>query len=273
MRTKAFTLIEMLLAAAGAAIILAVLVSVYGRAVHLRNTSAEHTRASRVEARAISVIRNDLRNAWLSGGKMAVTLDTGDSSSHSQFPGDLRFNTTTGRINEDTFAPELQQVEYYIGQDPDSPDQKSGALKRAVNRTLLGTLDQPDAEETILSGVESMDVGFFDGSQWQTTWDTSSSGTGSSSSSSSSTSSTTSSGPAIPLAIRVRLALAPDARPGTTRRIIEVLVPWTTQANPAPPNLPANTDADDGSSSPSSGKSTGAGTGTGAGASTGGGAK
>ena len=155
------------------------LVNVYGRAVHLRNTSAEHTRASRVEARAISVIRNDLRNARLSGGKMAVTLDTGDSTAHSQFPGDLRFDTTTGRINEDTFAPELLQVEYYITPDSDSPDQKYGALKRAVNRTLLGTMDQPDAEETILSGVESMDVGFFDGNQWQTTWDTSSSGTGS----------------------------------------------------------------------------------------------
>jgi hypothetical protein len=179
-----------------------------------------------------------LRNARLSGGKMAVTLDTGDSATHSQFPGDLRLNTTTGRINEDKFGPELQQVEYYITADSDAPDQKYGVLKRSINRTLLGTLDEPDGEETILSGVESMEVGFFDGSQWQETWDTSSSGTSSASSSTSSTSSTE---PAVPHAIRVRLVLAPDARPGTTRRMIEVLVPWTTQPNIAPPDLPPTT--------------------------------
>jgi type II secretory pathway component PulJ len=256
-RSSGFTLIELLLAAAAAALILGVLVHVYSDAIRLRRAAGEHTRAARLEARAINFIRSDLRNARLSGGKMAVTLDTGDTATHSQFPGGLRFNTTTGRINEDEFGPELQQVEYYISADAESGEQKYGVLKRAINRTLLGTLTDPEGEETMLKGVESMEVGFFDGSQWQDSWDTSSSTT----SSASSSSSTSTSGPATPLAIRVRLMLAPDARPGSNRRMIEVLVPWTMQANAAPPNLPAPDPAD------------GSGTGTGTGSGTGGAAK
>lgn len=234
---RGFTLIEMLLAAAAAAVILAVMVNVYGRTVKLRNTSNEHTRASRLEARAIGVLRDDLRNARLSGGKMATKLDTGDTSAHTQFPGGLRFTTTSGRVNEDKFGPELQQVEYYIEADGESTDQKYGSLMRAVNRTLLGTLDQPDGVETVLTGVEAMEVGFYDGSQWQETWDTSNSGT----STTSTATAAASTGPAIPLAIRVRLTLAAEAHPGSARRMIEVLVPWTTQANPAPANLPEPT--------------------------------
>lgn len=276
---RAFTLIEMLLAAAGAALILGVLVNVYGQAVHLRNNSAAHTRSSRLEARAIRLLREDLRNAWLSGGKLAATLDVGDTTRQSRFPGDLRFDTTTGRIDEDTFSPELQEVEYYIADDPDSPDQKSGVLKRTVTRTLLATVPAPEGEETLLAGVEAMEVGFFDGNEWQPTWDVSSSGTNGAgaSSASASTATTSSTAPAAPLAIRVRLTLTPNARPGMARRMIEVIAPWPTQVNAPPANItpPATPPGTNPPStpSPSTGTGTGSGAGTGSGTGTGGAAK
>lgn len=208
-----FTLIEMLMAAAAGALILAVLVNVYGRAIKLRNTSAEHTRESRLEARAVTVLRNDLRNARLSGGVMAATLESGAGSAgtSSRFPGNLRLDTTTGTINEDNFAPELQEVEYYIGEDPSSTDGKSGALKRTINRNILATSPEIDREETILTGVEAMEVSFFDGTNWQEGWQVDPDNL------------------TLPTAIRVRLTLATDAHPGSSRKTIEVLVPWTMQ--------------------------------------------
>ena len=222
-----FTLIEMLMAAAAGALILAVLVNVYGRAIKVRNASTEHLRESRLEARAYRVIRNDLLGARLSGGVMAATLQSGQQNANSKFPGDLVFDTTSGVIDEDNLAPELQEIEYYIGDDPSSPGGKAGALKRAISRNILAITPQVDKEETLLTGVTAMEVAFFDGTNWQDDWQT--------------TSSDGSNSISIPTAIRLRFTLSPESHPATTRKTIEVLVPWTTKVAipPAPTTTPA----------------------------------
>ena len=219
-----FTLIELLMAAAAGALILAVLVNVYARTIKIRNQATEHLRESRLEARAISIIRNDLVNARLSGGVMAATLESGQQNTNSKFPGDLILDTTTGTINEDTFSPELQEIEYYIGDDPSSPGSSSGALKRAISRNILAITPQVDKEETLLTGITAMEVAFFDGSNWQDTWDTTDAST--------STDPTATVG--VPTAIRLRFTLSPEAHPAMNRKTIEVIVRWTTQPNSAP---------------------------------------
>jgi type II secretion system protein J len=213
MKTRGFTLIEMVLALAASAITLAAVYGLFSKAVHMRNDATERTRTARIRAHAMSVIRNDLSHAIISGGTMAAVLE-GSKQGEGSFPGYLKFMTTTMRDDggEDTVpSNELQQVEYYIVRDPDSTDLRSGMLVRATDRNVLAQTREDPEEEQLLTGVESMDVEFLDGDSWQTTWKYS-------------TDQTT-----LPQAVRVRIQPAAAASGETKPVPLEVLVPWTTQ--------------------------------------------
>jgi type II secretion system protein J len=208
MKRRAFTLIELVVAMAGCAIILVAIYSVFSRAVHLRDDATARTREVRVRGHALSILRDDLRNAWVSGGTtnpLAKVMTGSPQSPNGSFPGYLKFTTTTGRDDRADVSNEVQQVEYYIVTDPAATDRKAGMLVRTVDRDLLATMREKPPEETLLSGVESMDVSFFDGSNWQTSW------------------SYSATGDPLPQAVRVRIQTATASVP------FELLVPWNTQ--------------------------------------------
>ncbi len=211
MKRRAFTLIELVLAMAACAILLSAIYSFFGNAVHLRNNLMSRTREARLRARAASVIRNDLRNAIVSGGRIAATLEGSQQSPGGSFPGYLKFDTTTATDADDVPNPDVQQVEYYIVTDPDTKDQKAGLFVRAATRNLLATTTEAPTEEPLLAGIESMDVSFYDGSDWQNSWTFS-------------TEETT-----LPEAVRVRLQPARTATDDFVPPPIEVLVPWPTE--------------------------------------------
>lgn len=205
MNRRAFTLIEMVMALAGCAVILAAIYSIFSRAVHLRDDAMARTREARVRAHAASVLRNDLRNARISGGTLAATLEGSPSGQSSSFPGYLKFTTTTTPDDLDLPSSDLQEVEYYVTLDPAATGQKTGLLVRTVDRDLLATVRQTPAEEPLLSGVQAMEVAFFDGESWQESWTYSEEDK------------------TIPEAVRVRLKMDAMSAP------LEVLVPWITQ--------------------------------------------
>jgi type II secretion system protein J len=214
---RAFTLIELVIAMAACAVILAAVYGVFSRAVHLRDDATVRIREARVRARAAAVLRNDLRNARVSGGTLAAALEGSQAGQSGGFPGYLRFTTTTAQdivqYAQDIPANDIQRVEYYIASDPNAVDRKAGRLVRTVERDLLATVQTTPAEEPLLPGLESMEVAFYDGSSWQESWNYEESKT-------------------VPEAVRVRLQPAADES-GATRPPIEVLVPWTTQVTVA----------------------------------------
>lgn len=204
MNRRGFTLIELIMAMAGGAVILAAIYGVFSRAVHLRDEATARTREARVQAHAASVLRNDLKGARISGGTMAAVLEGSPKSQGGSFPGYLKFITTTARDDADEPTGDLQQVEYYVTADPAATETKAGLLVRAVERDLLTTTKQTSPEEPLLAGVQSMEVSFFDGETWKDTWAYSADD------------------PALPEAVRVRIV--------TGSGPLEVLVPWITQA-------------------------------------------
>jgi type II secretion system protein J len=216
----AFTLLELVMATAAAAIILAAIYGVFSKAIHLRQDATERMRNARVRAHAAAVIRNDLVNALVSGGKLAATL-TGSQETHgSSFPGYLKFTTTTGTTQptDASLVGDVQQVEYYIINDPDASSGKSGLLMRATETNLLTTVQEQAPEQRLLVGVESFEVSFFDGQNWQESWEVNE---------------TTKT---LPQAVRVRIQPAPTVAGGPSSAPIEVLVPWTTQSAIAAPS-------------------------------------
>jgi type II secretion system protein J len=218
---------ELLIATAACAVVLAAIFSVFSRAIHLRDNAVERTREARVRNHAANVIRNDLRNAWISGKKLAIVLKGSRESQEGGFPGYLKFTTTSAVDQPNEIGSEVQQVEYYIVTDAAAADRTAGLLVRAVDRNLLAPTREKPPEEALLPGVESMEVSFFDGDSWKDSWEVTEDNT------------------AVPQAIKVRLQPAGASTRERKPAPIEVLVPWTTQvvataaATPTPaPNNP-----------------------------------
>jgi type II secretion system protein J len=218
--TKAFTLLELIMALAASAVLLTAVYGVFSRAVHLRDDATERAREARMRARAVAMIRNDLRHALISGQKdtaLANVLEGSAEARGSSFPGYLKLTTTTwadpGVDDQNDYAPaDVQQVEYYIVSDPNASGLKAGRLVRTVDQNLLATLRETPPENPLLTGIESMEVEFYDGSSWQTSWTISEDET------------------TLPQAVRVRLQPAAKAAGEAKPAPIEVLVPWATQS-------------------------------------------
>lgn len=212
-RATGFTLIELALSLAAGAVILVAIFGVFSRAIHLRDAATTRTREARVLAHAVEVLRNDLRQARISGGTLAATLTGSQQSESGSFPGYLKFTTTTARdAGNEIASADLQQVEYFVTTDPNSENPRAGTLVRAVDGSLLAPVRETPPEEPLLAGIESMEVAFFDGADWTDSWEV------------------TDEDKTLPKAVRVRLqpaaASAREAKPPA----IEVLVPWSTQA-------------------------------------------
>ena len=210
-RASAFTLMELLISLAVCAVILTAIYGVFSRAIHLRDNALHRTRDVRVRAHAASILRNDLRNALVSGGTLAATLEGSPESHGAGFPGYLKFTATTAKDLDDELGGDVQEVEYYIARDIEAADQKAGVLVRTINRDLLNTTKQSPPEERVLAGVESMDVSFYSGSAWKTSWEV------------------TTEEKTLPEAVRVSIQPVADAE-GLKPAPVEVLVPWTTQS-------------------------------------------
>ena len=210
-RASAFTLIELLMALVASAVILAAIYGVFSKAIHLRDNAMHRTRDVRVRAHATAILRNDLRNALVSGGTLAAALEGSAQSQGGGFPGYLKFTTTTAKDVDDELGGDVQEIEYYITRDTEAADQKAGVLIRTINRDILNTTKQALPEERVLAGLESMEVSFYSENSWKTSWEV------------------TTDEKTLPEAVRVTLQPVAD-QDGIKPAPIEVLVPWTTQS-------------------------------------------
>ena len=223
---KAFTLIEILAASAISAMIFLAIYGVFQRATKMRDNAMERTREAAVRERAISLIRNDLRNGYYSAvtGGIASTLTGNTQNSFSRFPGYLGLTTTTGKAAPAESYGDVQLVEYYIGdQNAGSsaaqpaegavvlPSADSGTLIRSLTRDLISPTQEPTKQETVLTQVASFEASFYDGSTWQPTWVMS--GTDS----------------VLPQAVRVNIQQAAAPGKEVAPAPIEITVPWTIE--------------------------------------------
>ena len=242
-----------MIAAVVASVIIIAVYSIFASSVKARDNAAARSRATLLRTRTTNVIRNDLENALVSGGILAATLqgDSNGSDGNANFPGYLKLTTTGGKdagvtsptnsisiTNSGTtqMYGDVEQVEYYIVSSTASTGStKSGDLVRVVTRDLLDATQTGTFQQKIMSGVASMQVAFYDGAQWQPSWqvsgsNSSTSGTGATTSGSSSTSGTSSSGTSATLPEAIRVDIQPVTPPGVTQppAPVEVLVLWTT---------------------------------------------
>ena len=193
LRRDAFTLIEIMLAMAVSAIVLAGIGGVFYSALRLRERTAASIDEAMPLQQALSVLRRDLKGALPPGGTGALAGDfrieavgSGVSENYR-----LHFYTSSAQINDATPFGDIQEIIYELRDTDDKSRSPQGRdLYRSINRNPLSSSTiQPD-DQWLVGNVQSLGFSAYDGLDWRDSWDTSNGDTN------------------LPTAIRVRIGLA-----------------------------------------------------------------
>lgn len=209
-----FTLIEIILAMAMLAIVLAAVNGVLFAAFKLRDRAHAAVDEAVPREQALAVMRRDLLSTMPAAGVLSGYFKAGTvSSTGLGEPVSLEFCASTGALHAGQPWGDIQRVAYQL-KDSSAPGSMAGKdLYRNVTRNLLASTPPEPDRQWMLGGVESFEVQCFDGSTWLTSWDTSTANTN------------------LPAAVRVRIVLTPRSgvRSGV-RQPIELLTPLVSQS-------------------------------------------
>jgi len=208
-KTRAFTLVEMLIAVTIFSILLAAIHSVFYTALRLRNTAIDSLEATLPLEQGLNVIQHDLSNLIGStNGTLIGPLQSANPT--NMLPDQIGpdFYTTGGELDGMVPWGNIEKIDYLLSVPTNGYRGPGRDLIRAVTRNLLPVAPppQPDEKHTILSGVQNVTFLYYDGTQWDPTWDT--------------TQQTN-----LPLGIKVQIQMA--AQPGATvrRAPVELVIP------------------------------------------------
>ncbi|HUD45664.1 MAG TPA: type II secretion system protein GspJ [Candidatus Baltobacteraceae bacterium] len=207
--TRAFTLIEMLIAVSIFSILLVAIHTVFFTALHLRNTMVDSLEASLPQEQALNVIQHDLANiVTTTNGVFFGPLQTTNPTNTLPDQIGPDFFTTGGELDGMVPWGNAEKIDYLLSAPTNGNRGPGRDLIRAVTRNLLPVTQppQPDEKHAILSGVQNLTFLYYDGTTWQPSWDT--------------TQQTN-----LPTAIKVQIQMA--AQPGLVARTqpLELVIP------------------------------------------------
>jgi len=165
----AFTLLEVLIAVAAFAIVLAAINTVYYSALRLRNKTTTALENALPLEHAIGVIRRDLANILLPGGAMSGVLQTGSTSNNVAGQASPNFFTSSGVIDETSPWADAQRVAYLLVASTNRGPGKD--LVRSVSRNRLPSLQDQSEEQWLMTSVQTLTFLYYDGTQWRDSWD------------------------------------------------------------------------------------------------------
>ena len=224
-RSAAFTLLEVLIAAAAFAIVLAAINTVFYSAIRLRNRAVESLDRAVPLQHALSILKRDVANIVPPGGTLSGALQTTPttgqagqsasallSQSTAGLPGQSSpaFYTSTGIIDEFSPWAEVQKVSYFLAASTNGGFGKD--LFRSVTRNLLPTLIDQPVQQPLLSGVQSIYFLFYDGRQWRDNWDSTTEQT------------------KLPQAVKVQINMAAEEKGRLAPPPVELVVPLLVDA-------------------------------------------
>jgi type II secretion system protein J len=210
----AFTLIEMMVAIAVFAIVLASINGIFFGALRLRKRTVESIDNAVPRERALAIIRNDLENIVPPGGQFLTMFTTTGTTTNANgaatavMPGQStpEFTTSNGAIDDSSYWGDIQRVSYQLMNSANGGAGRD--LFRIVNRNLLPATQVATADQQpILTGVQSIILSYHDGTVWKGVWDS------------------TNEVLRLPRAIKVEIQMASDARGRLAPPPLELVVP------------------------------------------------
>lgn len=211
-RARAFTLIEMLLAVAVCAVVLAAMHGVFYGAMRLQKKTTTGVEQAIPLQQTLAIMKRDLANLVAPGGPLSGALQTTPTNA-TPLPGGAtgpQFYTATGRLTDSLPWAEVQKVTYYLAQ----PTNRLGGmdLYRGVTRNLLPVMQEEPEPQFLLGGVQRLTFWFYDGTQWVATWDSTLEAT------------------PLPRAIKVEIELLPEPDQKYEPTPVALVVPLLVQA-------------------------------------------
>jgi hypothetical protein len=197
------------------AIVLAAINTVYYAAIRLRNGTTNALEAALPIEQTTAILRRDLANIVLPGGTLHGSFQSTSTSNTVAGQASPNFYTATGPLDETSPWAEVQRVSYVLQASTNGSGGRD--LLRSVSRNLLPALtDQPE-RQWLMSGVQSIQFSYHDGTQWRETWD------------STTADPVTGVSNTVPKAIKVQIQLASDPEAVRGARVraapIELVVP------------------------------------------------
>ena len=169
-RDSAFTLLELIVAAAMFSIIMAALGGVFFGTMKLRKRTDESLVGVHQLQQALMIIKSDLRSATIPGGLLSTNMTTSlelAASGGTQF----EFHTASGQSSGYEPWPDIQRVTYYLRQPQITTATNGMDLIRGTTRNLLATVQEDINEQILLHDVAQIWFEFWDGEAWLPDWD------------------------------------------------------------------------------------------------------
>lgn len=217
--SRAFTLIEVLLSVAIAAVVLAAISAVLFGALHLQARTTEATSQTLPMDRAIATIKQDLACILQASTNSSNTTNTTIGLMGTDATGTgltqtplLEIYTASGTVSDDVPWPSVQKIDYWLQPPTNRTGQLGMDLVRGVTRNPLPASPMPpDQQQVLLQNVQRLQFSFYDGTNWNDTWSTMLSN--------------------VPVAIKGAITFARSRSGGMTGIPAQFLVPIVTWAN------------------------------------------
>jgi general secretion pathway protein J len=170
-RKSGFTLLELLIATAMFAILMGAISSVFYGAVRMRENRYEAIERDLPRSYMLSTVRRDMENCVAPSGLLLGALTGEKEEERDQRLDTLEFYSTTGRIGDGEPWGDIQKIKYAIIYSETSENQEGMDLVRYTTRNLLVIVEEEPEEQVLLNGVESLEFSYYDGEEWQESWD------------------------------------------------------------------------------------------------------
>jgi len=167
----AFTLIELIIAVAISAIVLASVSTLFFGAVHLRARASETAEMTLPVDRAVAIMKRDLEGV-VPVGKLAGPMGSDAIGIGMIQPSLLEIFTGSASIGESNPWGDVQKIDYSL-QAARRGNALGHDLVRGVTRNLLdSTGTTPPEPQVLLRDVQTLQFSYYDGTNWNDTWST-----------------------------------------------------------------------------------------------------
>jgi type II secretory pathway pseudopilin PulG len=173
--TVGFTLLEIIIATSIMAMLLVAIHAAFFSALGLREKTIDALEASLPVEEALQTMQRDLANIVAStNGTFFGPLQTTNPT--NALPGQVGpdFYTSGGELDGMVQWGNVEKIDYLLTAPTNGTGGPGQDLVRAITRNLLPVNPPavPDEKRTLLSGVQSLTFLYYDGTQWDPSWDT-----------------------------------------------------------------------------------------------------
>jgi len=195
---RAFTLLELLVALAVVAIVLGALFASLRIAFRAKSSTEEAVEPMQRAQIALSFLRRDLESALPPSGVLASLFQ---GSPADQDNSDLLFDAAVDAPPQATMQTDIRQIEYLV-----LTEGSDRLLVRRVTSNLLAPIVPDPDDEVVCRGVVNFSLQYYDGSNWNDTWDS------------------TQQQNALPAAVQISLDLQPATQTAATLHVERLII-------------------------------------------------